>query len=287
MKKTIVGIGLASFAVFLLYVGPIAMAVWLLVATFFGLKEYYDLHRKNGVYALPWLGIPVGCSFIVLALLPIYIKGKIFGPQNFALMVTFIVLGTLVYQFYFAARGMKPISSVDIAVTIFGSLYVGGLLSYILLVWDLGVKYFPDDHLKTNLCVFMPFWAAYGSDSAAFLVGSKFGKNKMFPKVSPNKTIEGSMGAMVFCVAGIVIVGRILGYPFLPLIGIGILSGAAAQVGDYCESVFKREHAVKDSGSTFGSTHGGFLDKMDSIVFTLPVIYYFLYWFRPPAVSGG
>ncbi|MFA6448044.1 MAG: phosphatidate cytidylyltransferase [bacterium] len=287
MKKTIIGIALASFAFALLLIGPKAMAVWLLIATFFGLREYYDIHKSKGVRALPWLGIPVGCSFIILALLPIYMEGKIFGPQNFALMVTFIVLGTLVYQLYFAARGMHPVSSVDIAVTLFGSVYVGGLLSYILLIWDLGVKYFPDDPLKTNLCVFMPFWAAYGSDGAAFLIGSKFGRHKMFPRVSPNKSVEGSLGAIVFCVAGIVIAGLILGYSFFALVGLGILAGAAAQTGDYCESVFKREHEIKDSGSTFGSTHGGFLDKMDSIVFALPVVYYFLYWFRPPVSPGG
>jgi phosphatidate cytidylyltransferase len=286
MKKTIVGIGLASFAVALMYIGPMAMSVWLLVATFFGLKEYYEMHRKKGVRALPWLGIPVGCSFIILALLQVYKEGKIFGPQNFALVVTVLVLGALVYQFSFAAKGMRQISTSEVSVTLFGSVYVGGLLSYILLIWDLGVKYFPDDPVKTNLCVLLPFWAAYGSDSAAFLIGSKFGRHKMFPRVSPNKSVEGSIAAMIACVIGTVIIGRFLGYPIASLIGIGILAGAAAQIGDYCESVFKREHEVKDSGGAFGSTHGGFLDKMDSIVFALPVIFYFLYWFRPPASIG-
>ena len=92
---------------------------------------------------------------------------------------------------------------------------------------------------------------------------------------------------MAACLIGIILVGRALGYPFPALIGIGLLAGAASQMGDYCESVFKREHTVKDSGSTFGSTHGGFLDKMDSIVFTLPVFYYFLYWYRPPFSPVG
>lgn len=282
MKKTIIGLALSLFAVSLLLIGPKAMAVWLLLATFFGLREYYEIHRSNGVRPLPWLGIPVGCSFIVLALLSIYWDGNIFGPQSFALVVSFIVLGALVYQFYFAAKGMKPVSTVEVAVTLLGSLYVGGLLSYILLIWALGVKYFPGDPVKINLCVIMPFWAAYGSDSAAFLVGSKFGKHKMFPRVSPNKSVEGSIGAIVFCVAGTILIGRALGYPLPVLIGLGVIGSAAAQIGDYCESVFKREHEVKDSGTTFGSTHGGFLDKMDSIVFALPVFYYFLYWYRPP-----
>lgn len=288
MKKTIVGLALALFAVALLVIGPKAMAVWLLMATYFGIREYYEIHRRKGIRPLPWLGIPVGCSFIILALLPIiYSNKKIFGPQNFALVVTFILLGMLVYQFSHAAKGRKQITSVDLAVTLLGSLYVGGLLSYILLVWDLGIKYFPNNHIKTDLCVLLPFWAAYGSDSAAFLIGSKFGRHKMFPRVSPNKSIEGGVGALVACTIGTVVVGRFLGYPILPLIGIGILAGVASQVGDHCESVFKREYEVKDSGSTFGSTHGGFLDKMDSIVFTLPVFYYFLYWYRPPCASGG
>lgn len=287
MKKTVIGIALASFAFALLWIGPKAMAVWLLLATIYGLKEYYEIHRSNGVRPLPWLGIPVGCSFVVLALLSVYLDGNIFGPQSFALVITFIVLGSLVYQFYYAAKGMTPVTTVDVAVTLLGSLYVGGLLSYILLIWALAVRYFPGDPVKTDLCVIMPFWAAYGSDSAAFLIGSKFGKHKMFPRVSPNKSVEGSIGAVIFCVAGIFLIGRYLGYPLPALIGIGILTGAAAQVGDYCESVFKREHEVKDSGTTFGSTHGGFLDKMDSIVFALPVFYYFLYWYRPPFSPAG
>ncbi|HOO56547.1 MAG TPA: phosphatidate cytidylyltransferase [bacterium] len=287
MRKTIIGIALASFAIGLLLAGPIAMAIWLLTATFFGLREYYDIHKSNSIRPLPLLGVPLGCSFIILALLSIYLDGKILGPQAYLLIIVSIVLGSLVYQFCYAARGKKSITTAEISVTLFGSVYVGGLLSFILLVWGLGIQYFPGDMVKINLCVFLPFWAAYGSDSAAFLVGSKFGKHKMFPRVSPNKTIEGSLGALTFCVVGTVVAGSFLGYSIPALIGIGLVAGIASQVGDHCESVFKREHEVKDSGSTFGKTHGGFLDKMDSIVFTLPVYYYFLYLCRPPLASGG
>lgn len=286
MKKTIIGLLLAIFAFLLLIIGPKAMTVWLLVATIFGLREYYEKHRAKGFQPLSWLGIPFGCSLIVLALLSIYVDGREFWPTAFATIVILTLLALLVCQFYFAARGLPAITTVDVSVTLFGALYVGGLLSFILLIWGLGVRIFPDDPLKINMCVFMPFWAAYGSDSSAYLVGSKFGKHKMLPRVSPNKSIEGGLGALFFCLVGTVLVGRALGYPLLILIALGIVAGVAAQVGDHCESVFKREHDVKDSGSAFGDTHGGFLDKMDSIVFTLPVFYYFLAWYQPPYATA-
>lgn len=115
----------------------------------------------------------------------------------------------------------------------------------------------------------------FGGDVAAYFVGRKFGKNKLIPAISPNKTIEGALGGL----AASVVVGLLLGNYFFPetnLITLGVscaVAGILAQSGDFFESLIKRVAGAKDSGSLLPG-HGGFLDRFDGILFALPVFYY-------------
>lgn len=126
-----------------------------------------------------------------------------------------------------------------------------------------------------------PYWlivclgVVFSGDVAAYFVGRKFGKKKLIPAISPNKTWEGSFGGL----AASIIVGLFLGYYLLPntnLITLGIscaVAGILAQSGDFYESLIKRVAGEKDSGSLLPG-HGGFLDRFDGILFALPVFYY-------------
>jgi len=114
-------------------------------------------------------------------------------------------------------------------------------------------------------------------DIAAFYVGRSLGKHKLAPRISPGKSWEGSIGSMAAAV--------IFGYAFflhvmpaLPLahmVALSLLANAAGQVGDLAESAMKRGAGVKDSSALLPG-HGGFLDRLDSSLFTMPVVYYYL-----------
>jgi phosphatidate cytidylyltransferase len=128
-----------------------------------------------------------------------------------------------------------------------------------------------------------PHWLMYAlilnwaGDSGAYYIGRKFGRHKMAPRVSPKKSWEGAAASVVTAVVigGSYILYFIPGMTVLTAIGLTILANAAGQLGDLAESAIKRGASVKDSSAILPG-HGGFLDRVDSTLFTLPVIYLWL-----------
>ena len=119
------------------------------------------------------------------------------------------------------------------------------------------------------------------ADTAAFFVGHAFGRRPLASQVSPGKTVEGAFGGLVGGVAGALAV-RALGLPGLPLahaVALGLGVAALGIVGDLDESLIKRWAGVKDSGELFPG-HGGMLDRIDSLLFGAPVLYYYFLYFR-------
>ena len=119
------------------------------------------------------------------------------------------------------------------------------------------------------------------SDSCAYFAGSAFGRHKLAPRVSPGKTIEGLAGGLVGGVIAALVVRR-FGLPGVPLsaaIALGIVVAAFGVVGDLVESLLKRWSGVKDSGRLFPG-HGGMLDRLDSLLFGAPVLYYYFLYAR-------
>jgi phosphatidate cytidylyltransferase len=175
-----------------------------------------------------------------------------------------------------------------IAITALGALIPGGAMSYMIFLRHLtpgdavaGGAAGPDPWIGFGLVAY-PLAVTWMTDSGAFFVGKRFGRRRLIPRVSPGKTVEGAVGGL----AGGVLAGLVLGgvvYPYwigVPIglvaaaIG-GLLIGAISQLGDLAESVWKREAGVKDSG-TFFPGHGGILDRMDSLLFTVPASYWWL-----------
>jgi phosphatidate cytidylyltransferase len=130
--------------------------------------------------------------------------------------------------------------------------------------------------------VLLPFVVTFSCDSGAYLIGVFLGKNKLAPRLSPKKTIEGSVGGFVFAIAFVLAYGLILklsGYTidFLVLVAYGILGGLACQIGDLSFSAVKRLCGVKDYGNLIPG-HGGMLDRFDSMFFTAPLIEILVLW---------
>jgi phosphatidate cytidylyltransferase len=112
------------------------------------------------------------------------------------------------------------------------------------------------------------------TDIGCYYVGTKFGKRKLAAVISPNKTIEGSIGGMFFAILGAILVGLVIDLQWYIALFAGIMCSIFAQIGDLCESLIKRDAGVKDSGTSLPG-HGGFLDRTDSFILTIPVMYYF------------
>lgn len=159
---------------------------------------------------------------------------------------------------------------VDAMVTLGGIVYVGWLLSHLLLLrnltggtgWDLGLKWLA-------LALFCT-WAA---DSFAYFVGMSMGRRKLAPQISPGKSVEGVIGGA----AAAVVVGWVMS-PVVGIVGwqgglLGLLISPVSVVGDLAESALKRYVGAKDSGSLLPG-HGGILDRFDSSLFVFPFVYY-------------
>jgi phosphatidate cytidylyltransferase len=112
-------------------------------------------------------------------------------------------------------------------------------------------------------------------DIGAYLVGSRFGKTPLIPHISPKKSVEGAIGGLLFSVLGALASKPFLSFSYLHIILLGIALGIVGQFGDLSESLMKRDCQIKDSGGIFPGM-GGFLDLMDSLLFTAPFFYFYM-----------
>ena len=154
-----------------------------------------------------------------------------------------------------------------------GPVYAGFLLGHGLVLRDLSGG---AENLGRAWLLFT-LLAVFACDTGAFAVGRLAGRRRMAPRISPNKTWEGAAGGIAAAVGSGLLVGAVfdLGVALWQQAAAAAVAGAAAQAGDLAESVLKRAANVKDSGSIMPG-HGGILDRMDSILFALPAVYYLL-----------
>lgn len=245
--------------VLLIAVGPSALfSLLLLTATFFGLGEFYNL-------ALPRSkSIERGMGMVLGLLLPVLV---FCGEMNWVPL--FFVFCLLVLSVLYMVTSHNLSSTISsIGMSLFGIVYIGFLLSYFFLIRK-GV-----DGKEWVLFLIATVWTG---DLSAYLAGTTFGRHKLYPKISPNKTFEGLGGAMI----GSVIMALAFSALFLPGLGrwgavfFGLALGLVGQIGDFIESMLKRSAQVKDSGSLIPG-HGGMLDRLDSLLFTAPFLHYAL-----------
>jgi phosphatidate cytidylyltransferase len=161
-------------------------------------------------------------------------------------------------------------------------VYVGWLLLHLVLLRELPRQLSMDDALGASLVLYV-IAIVWSCDTGAFLVGIAFGRHKLFPRVSPSKSIEGAVAGFL-CAVGVAFAGYAWfarqegGDIFLTApqaLVLGALLGIAGQLGDLVESLLKRDARVKDASSTIPG-HGGVLDRFDSLLFSAPVAFYYL-----------
>ncbi len=239
--------------------------VVLLGLTLAGLYEFFYLIKKKGIPIYSYTGIVIGI------LIPLSIFTRFEPTDRWELL--FIVLLLLLIFFMQFLRNDNTNAIIGISTTLFGVLYVSWLFSFLIRI-----RYFLPGVDGVKLLGFILLVTKCG-DMGALLVGSKFGKHPLLPRISPNKTIEGGLGNLLFSVLAAVLGSQLIPAQFGFSLGhialMGAFFGGMGQLGDLSESLIKRDCNVKDSGK-FLPGQGGVLDAIDSILFSAPVFYFYI-----------
>lgn len=240
---------------------------WLTVAlvalcVLVGLHEFFGFLRARGLRPQRATGLVLTAAFFVEVARPEWVHWPLL--PLFALVLLTVTL----------SRGARFEESVPAAAgTLLGAVYLGALGGTIAALRLAN----PPDRGAWRLVLLLAIIMA--SDTFAFFVGNLWGRRRLAPEVSPHKTVEGALGGLLGGVVG-ALVTRALGLPELPLshtVGLGVAVAGLGILGDLDESLLKRWAGVKDSGALFPG-HGGMLDRLDSLLFGAPVLYYyFLY----------
>jgi phosphatidate cytidylyltransferase len=230
---------------------------------------FYLLREKN---LQPYLKAGVIAS-VVLGFI-MYYSSALFTYFLITLLIMFVTVGEL-------RRKDKGKSIIYMSSTTFGVIYTGWLGGHMLLV-----RQFSETNLYSGILIYLPFLMIWMADTGAFFLGSLFGRHKIIPQISPSKSYEGLVGGMLFSfLSGLGFMK--LWAPFLSVIDIlflSLIAVIAGLCGDLVESAMKRDANIKDI-SSFLPGHGGVLDRFDSILFALPLFYYYFVFFLKGRIS--
>lgn len=260
--RMLTGFIMGTIAMVCIMLGGIPLLLMLAVIIFFASKEYVKILEHKGFY--PSLKI-ILASEALLAVITYFDRTDLVAGA--------LTLCTFAAFMWVLFRGRQPYIA-NVATTLLGFVYCGYFPLQLQLLRDSSSVEFHDG----LGFVVMMFTAILLTDVGCYYAGTKFGKHKLAPVVSPNKTIEGSIGGMISAIIGACIVGHVIDVEWYMSAIAGLLCTIFAQIGDLCESLIKRDAGVKDSGNSLPG-HGGFLDRCDSFIFTIPVMYYFCKYF--------
>jgi phosphatidate cytidylyltransferase len=252
-KRILVALPWIVFAIAITVAGGIVFALAMIAIGVVALREFEAMAARYRPLVLP--------AYIAMAGL---VVAAHFGT---AFNVLYVLAASPPLVFAFAARPQhQEGATVSIGVTLLGIVWIGIPLAHAVLLRDL-----PDHGAALLIDVLVGTFAA---DTAAYATGRMFGSHKITPNISPNKTVEGLIGGFVIGTMGFWFAGLYQDWlSGADALLIGAAVAAAAPIGDLFESMLKRDLGTKDSGTIFGP-HGGLLDRLDAVFFTVVVGYY-------------
>jgi phosphatidate cytidylyltransferase len=240
---------------FIVFAGMTSIAAW----------EFGRLFRPLDVQ--PFTVLTVGGTLLVLL-------SRAYFPSAVIPFLTLTILASMAVYLVVFEKG-RDRAATDFAVTVAAILYLGWVGSYFFALRSLpqGLGWF--------ILVMAPLWA---SDSAAYYIGSRYGKHKMTPRLSPKKSWEGYAASIVGGGLAGILIGLLLNYlgllniTLIHSLIIGLLMGAVPTLGDLGESMIKRQAGIKDSGGLIPG-HGGAFDRIDSWLWAASVGYFYITMF--------
>jgi phosphatidate cytidylyltransferase len=251
---------------------------WLYVATVvaliaLGLHEFLTLVEKKGIQVYKFFGIIVGI------IIPMSIFFRFELTRGWELLFISLALGALfVLQF---SRRESTNAVLAISTTMFGLFYIAWFFSFMIKI-----RILPHGIAMVGCLLLI----TKGADIGAFLTGVRWGKRSLIPRISPKKTVEGTLGGLLFAV-----LGALASKSFLPNLGVfswgnmiimGIVLGGLGLLGDLSESLIKRDCGAKDSSTIFPGM-GGVLDVIDSLLFTAPAFYFYINYYLSRVFTSG
>jgi phosphatidate cytidylyltransferase len=263
LTRTISGIVFLAVVVACVLLSPWTCAALLLVVVGIGTFEMCRLHGIMDVKYLILSELLSLSAYVLAALVALH-----FLSMRWLVLELFFLMLPFLFALFSTKYDHK---------TLFSCLYAS--LAFLGLPCALMVFMYRSDlfglmagaHLI--LLVFGLLWV---NDIFAYLTGRLLGKHKLFPRISPGKTIEGSLGGLVFTVIAMVVFGHYASWlPISAAVGMAAIAVVFGTLGDLCESMLKRQAGVKDSGKLIPG-HGGILDRFDSVLFSVPFIFVYL-----------
>ncbi|MFA7406102.1 MAG: phosphatidate cytidylyltransferase [Pelobacteraceae bacterium] len=238
------------------------LACLLALLSAIGIAEFYRMALPERKPEL-WLASLAGSSLVFI---PLAGNDKLVLSGIGLLFLTFSLI------FLFRIRTIETAAS-EVSFAVLAFIYVPFMLMHIVLLRQTpyGIQW-----------LFVIMLIVMTNDSTAYYTGSAFGKHRLYPLVSPKKSIEGAVGGLVGSLVG-ALSAKFIFFPqlsFCDVVVTALVVGAIGQAGDLFESLLKRSFGVKDSGTIIPG-HGGVLDRLDSILFAAPITYYYvLFFFR-------
>lgn len=236
--------------------GPLLFACLVAILAFLGIHEFYRMALPERTFEV-W---PAAICGTMLIFFP-FLAAERLALAGVALL--FLAFGLL---FLFRIRDIAD-AAREVAFALLAFLYIPFLLMHLVMLRQdaFGVQW-----------LFVLMLIVMSNDTAAYYTGSAFGRHRLYPLVSPKKSIEGALGGLGGSIAG-TLLAKFTFFPQLTLADAlltAIIIGILGQAGDLFESMLKRSFGVKDSGDIFPG-HGGVLDRLDSIIFAAPAVYYY------------
>ena len=263
LQRALISFTLGPLALYLIYLGGlfyfIPLAIILLLATL----EYTQMANKMGWAVPAFLLVPVVAIQWVLAQWP---NQSLFAPLLLASL--FVLAAYALWQYEKGSIQQVPANWFALMA---GLMLFGWVCSHFFRL-----RAMPEMAWQWTMLAMLSTWI---SDSGAYVVGRflagkvVLGKHALTPRLSPNKTVEGFLGGVVLGTLFTVLIGSLLGIELLPSLLLGLLVSTLGTVGDLSISLLKREAGVKDSGNLFPG-HGGALDRIDSLMWTVAIAYY-------------
>ena len=259
-----VTVGIVAIPVILVLTrwGGVPFLVFVDLVILVGIYEWLGMARSKGIQA----NAPLSFGLALLISWDYFFRA---GADAHLFLVLSVLL-TLTWELW---RKDKGSALLNVGTTLVVVMYVGGLGGMLILLRQCPTRaaLLPPGHLM--IFVFILVWS---SDTFAYFIGRWIGKHRLFPRVSPKKSIEGAIGGLV----GALLVAWVCGTTFMKglflphLLMIGALAGVGGQIGDLAESLIKRDVGVKDASHILPG-HGGVLDRFDSLFFVAPLVYFY------------